>query len=85
MEDKETIGVAAKIPSNENILDEDAEKEKVKEKTEEKNVEVLKPQDPDNDIAENAEEENTEEENATGVDLKIHSLHSRDFSRELGG
>ena len=70
VEDKETIGVAAKIPSNENILDEDAEKEKVKEKAEEKNVGVLKLQDPDNDIAENAEEENTEEENATGVKLK---------------
>ncbi len=70
VEDKKTIGVAAKIPSNENILDEDAEKEKVKEKAEEKNVGVLKSQDPDNDIVENAEEENTEEENATGVDSK---------------
>lgn len=70
VEDKETIGVAAKIPSNENILDEDAEKEKVKEKAEEKNVGVLKLQDPGNGIVENAEEENTEEENATGVDSK---------------
>lgn len=65
VEDKETIGVAAKIPSNENILDEDAEKEKVKEKAEEKNVGILKPQDPDNDSV-----ENTEEENATDVDSK---------------
>ena len=52
---KETIGAIAKIPSNENILDEDAGKEKVKEKAEEKNVGVLKTQDPDNDIVENAE------------------------------
>ena len=65
VEDKETIGVAAKIPSNENILDEDAEKEKVKEKAEEKNVGDLKSQAPDNAIA-----KDTKEENATGVELK---------------
>ena len=64
-EDKETIGADAKIPSNENILDEDVGKENVKEKIGEKNAGFLKPQDPDNDIA-----ENTEEEKATGVDSK---------------
>ena len=64
-EDRETIGVIAKIPSNENILDEDAGKEKGNEKIEEKNVGDLKPQDPDKAIA-----KDTKEENTTGVELK---------------
>lgn len=64
-EDGETIDVIAKIFSNENSLDEDAGKENVREKIEEKNVGDLKPQAPDNAIA-----KDTKEENATGVELK---------------
>lgn len=64
-EDRETISVIAKIPSNENILAEDAGKENVREKIEGKNVGVLKPQEPDNAIA-----KDTKEENTTGVELK---------------
>ena len=60
-----TIHVIAKIPSNENILAEDAGKENVREKIEGKNVGVLKPQEPDNAIA-----KDTKEENTTGVELK---------------
>lgn len=65
VEDRETIDVIAKIPSNENILAEDAGKENVREKIEGKNVGVLKPQEPDNAIA-----KDTKEENTTGVELK---------------
>lgn len=64
-EDKETISIITEISSDENVLDADVSKENVREKIEKKNVGVLKPQEPDNDIAENAEEEN-----AMGVELK---------------